>query len=84
MTNEITKSGLAAWRRRFVVWALVLGIVPHLLLILAAWNYYYYTVLHPPRVTFPGDPDIGLGFLILAAISNIPALLAWLGFFIAR
>jgi hypothetical protein len=37
----------------------------------------------PP--TFPGDPDIGLGLLMLVAFGNVPLLtLTWLGWFVWR
>jgi hypothetical protein len=51
--------------------------------ILAAASYFHYQATRPP--TFPGDPDIGFGILMLVALANAPVLaLTWLGWFVWR
>jgi uncharacterized paraquat-inducible protein A len=52
-------------------------LVTVLILAVALGTYIHFAYVEPTEVTFPGDPNIGLGFVIVASILNLPAVLAW-------
>ena len=64
--------------------AIGLGVVPHLLFLLALLNYVVMRIIEGPPPPQGGGADIGFGFLLLAAILNVPAVICWLAYLLFR
>jgi hypothetical protein len=67
-----TAAGIA---RKF---AIGLGIIPHILLALALLNLIVMRIIEGPPPATGGGVNIGLAFLILAAMLNVPSAICWL------
>jgi hypothetical protein len=72
-------------RLPFLIWTwvmIVVTLVTATPLVLFAGMYIHHRRTGPP--TFPGDPDIGFGILMLLLIANAPSALGWLIWLVAR
>ncbi len=60
--------------------AIALSIFPGSFLIIAFFNYVFFSFAE--RNLAPGGVNIGLSLLLLAALINVPTIIAWVVFFI--
>ncbi len=69
-SRSIKRKAMRNWG--WLVMLIPLTLITSIPLAIAACLYLDFTVFEPPKVTFPGDPYIGLGFPIMSAFLNIP------------
>ena len=62
--------------------AIGLGLVPHLLFVFALFNVIVSCITEGNAPA--GDPNIGVGVLLLTVLMNVPSMICWLGYFISR
>jgi len=80
-TRQMPRSGGMAFL--ICTWALIAAtLVTATPLVLFAVAYVHHRLNGPP--TFPGDPDIGFGILMLLVMLNAPTALGWLIWLVAR